>query len=377
MLDYVPNDPLVFREALARACGIEQSARSASTVVVRQAGDRAATAARADPALAAGAVVSSATISRLRGQLPRLDRPAGSEEWVAAARQLGMLLQTEWEGPAAGEAEQARAGLARQAVPEVLVRSGRLISRLFADEAPDAAVFAAELAGIDEIEAGLRLLRAEDERRLVRALGEATIGQVLRRAARVMVAYADSRDPLARFDVVAMLVHAEALGGLVGRLVELTAGRSGDEHDPVLGFTHEALTEFLDGIGALIGVSEHDLTEALASTVPVDVGEFVRNLKQIRLIWRFLTHLETDIFRDRLADLSRRIYVLFSELTATMASSTDISPTIQEQMTALYEMAEDQGWHELAGRLLGPLRCSALTPETTLRAPARPPTVRP
>jgi hypothetical protein len=60
-----------------------------------------------------------------------------------------------------------------------------------------------------------------------------------------------------------------------------------------------------------------------------------------------------------------------------MASSTDISPTIQEQMTALYEMAEDQGWHELAGRLLGPLRRSALTPETTLRAPARPPTVRP
>jgi len=27
--------------------------------------------------------------------------------------------------------------LARQAVPEVLVRSGRLVSRLFADEAPD------------------------------------------------------------------------------------------------------------------------------------------------------------------------------------------------------------------------------------------------
>jgi hypothetical protein len=187
-----------------------------------------------------------------------------------------------------------------------------------------------------------------------------------------MGAYARTRDPVARFDVLNMLVHAEDLVGLAGRLVRhVVDGAAEEEDDAVLQFSRESLTAFVDGIGALVAVAETDLSAALEAGDAASVDEFIRHLRQIRLVYRFVARLEGGMFRDRLADLSRRIHHLFARLTATITASAITSPAVQERATALYEMADGLGWHELAGRLLERLRLSALAADATLPAPAR------
>ena len=128
----------------------------------------------------------------------------------------------------------------------------------------------------------------------------------------------------------------------------------------------------MDGIGALVAVAETDLSAALEADDAASVDEFIRHLKQIRLVYRFVARLDDGVFRDRLADLSRRIHHLFARLTATITAASAItSPSAQEQATALYEMADGLGWHELAGRLLDRLRLSALAADATPTLPAR------
>jgi serine/threonine-protein kinase len=321
---------------------------------------------------------SAAALSRtLARQVPSPGRQVAGSTWLDGTRRLGLLLQAERGGPAEAEAESAGREFVRRITTDALVQSGRATNRLFADEAPYAASFVDDLACIDEIGEALGLLRAEHERRLVEAFGHILVGQVLRRAADFMEAYARTRDPVTRFDVVNMLVYAEDLVGLAGRLVRHAVGGGGtagedEDGDAVLRFARESLSAFVDGIGALVAVAETDLSAALEADDAASVDEFIRHLKQIRLVYRFVARLDDGVFRDRLADLSRRIHHLFTRLTATITAAAAItSPSVQEQATALYEMADGLGWHELAGRLLDRLRLSALAAEATPPVPAR------
>ncbi len=315
-----------------------------------------------------------AALSRtLARQAPLPGRPVPVADWLDGARRLGLLLQAAGGGPGEAEAAAARAEFGRRVTADVLVHSGRATSRLFADEAPYATSFVDDLASVDAVGEALGLLRAEHERRLVEAFGHILVGQILRRAADFMEAYARTRDPVTRFDVLNMLVHAEDLVGLAGRLVRHVVDGAAEEEeddDAVLQFSRESLTAFVDGIGALVAVAETDLSAALEAGDAASVDEFIRHLRQIRLVYRFVARLEGGMFRDRLADLSRRIHHLFARLTATTTASAITSPAVQEQATALYEMADGLGWHELAGRLLERLRLSALAADATPSAPA-------
>jgi serine/threonine-protein kinase len=343
----------------------------ASTVV------SAARRVRDDRAARENIVSLSRTLAR---QAPLPGRPVSVADWLDGIRRLGLLLQAAEVGPGEAEAAAARDGFVRRVTADTLVHSGRVTNRLFADEAPYAASFVDDLASVDAVGEALGLLRAGHERRLVEAFGHVLVGQILRRAADFMETYARTRDPVTRFDVLNMLVHAEDLVGLAGRLARHAVGGAAEkgaaekgaaeEEDAVVQFSRESLSAFVDGIGALVAVAETDLSAALEAGDAASVDEFIRHLRQIRLVYRFVARLEGGMFRDRLADLSRRIHHLFARLTATITASAITSSSVQEQATALYEMADGLGWHELAGRLLERLRLSALAADATPPAPA-------
>lgn len=298
------------------------------------------------------------------------DPAAGETNWLAGIELFELLLDATRVGPAAGEAEAIRAELAHGLAASVLVHSSRLTGRLSVDEAPDVASLAADFRAIDRISTALERLHARGEKRLVDVSGRILAAQMLRRAAGVMETYAATRDPLARFDVVNLLVHAEGLVTLAGRLIQPAEGSADRRTDAVAELGNEALSTFLDGVAALVSVSETDLAAALATHDAAEVGDFIGHLKQIRLVYQFVSRFEADIFRDRLADLSQRIYRLFAQITATLTAAPLATAAAEEQATALYEMAEGLGWRELAGRLLERLRRAVLSADATIVSPA-------
>jgi hypothetical protein len=242
-------------------------------------------------------------------------------------------------------------------------------NRLFADEAPYAASFVDDLASVDAVGEALGLLRAEHERRLVEAFGHILVGQILRRAADFMEAYARTRDPVTRFDVLNMLVHAEDLVGLAGRLVRHAVGGAAGRTRTTPSFSSPASRCRPSWTGSAPSSPwrrrtcrppwrrrrrqrrrVHQAPEADKAGVPV------RRPPRGRHVPRPLGRpLATD--PPPVRPPHRDDHGLGDHLAS-----------VQEQATALYEMADGLGWHELAGRLLERLRLSALAADATGRA---------
>ena len=274
-------------------------------------------------------------------------RVAPRGHWVSGLELFRLMLRHALYGPEAEAAGAVAAHAHYYLAAGVLAYNSEVAERLMPAEAPDLGRHALDLLRVDSISFGLARLGAVHERRLVEATGRVTAAQVVRRAAEVMQGFAAGRDPLARFDVAAMLVNVEDLVALAQRLVEDADQAAAGQTDPVSERSIAALTALLDAMTALVAAAGQELDEALASP-DADIGRFIGDLKQMLLIHRFCIRLPGEMFHARLTRLSHLVYALVTRLGELARG--------QARLDALYEIASAAGWKDLAGRLLTRLR---------------------
>jgi len=293
-------------------------------------------------------------IQQLDATAPLPGSDADGETWRQGAGLAQALLLYARRGPEARAAEALVADLAHRLTLGVLAFGSDVAERLTAEDAPDVSMMNQALLQIDEIAAGLGALGTAREKLLVEASGRLVAGQILRRSAGFMQAYALTRDPLARFDVVNLLVQVKDLIALATRLVD----HAGE--DAVATRSTAALTAFLEAITQLVSVSEELLEEALAEDDDAALAAFTGHLKQLRLIYWFGTRLEGAAFRRELAVMAQNIYGVCAHLTGQLTTGAATATLGHRRITALYEMAEDLDWRELATELLAHSRRSVL-----------------
>ncbi|MBM3546273.1 MAG: serine/threonine protein kinase [Alphaproteobacteria bacterium] len=285
----------------------------------------------------------------------RATRPKG--HWLSGV-ELAVLLQRRIEHDAAKRAgTTALVDLAFHIAGIFLTYSSELSSRLAADDAPDIGALELDFIRLDTLIVGLDVLGARRELRLAEAASRVMVAQVLRRAARIIEAYVETGDPMARFDVVAMLVQVDDLISLAMRL---TGHQESSEIDSVAELGDEAARRFLQSVVGLVGMIADELAKTLASADASAMDEFVGQLKQVRLIYQFAAKLDGDRFKDLLTALTGGVYELFVRLTRSLTAGP-ANPTTRLQGEALYDMASSLGWRDLANQLLVWIRRSVLT----------------
>ncbi len=277
--------------------------------------------------------------------------------WLSGV-ELAVLLNRRIEQDAAKRAAAtALLDLAFHVSGIFLTYSSELASRLSAEDAPDIGALEMDFIRLDTLSLGLDVLGAKRELRLAEAAGRVMVAQVLRRASRIIEAYVETGDEMARFDVVAMLVQVDDLISLAMRL---TGQRERSEIDSVAELCDEAARRFLSSVTGLVGRIADDLVNALASGDAGAMAEFVSRLKQIGLIHQFAARLDAERFSDLLSLLTGGIYELFASLTMSLTGAP-ATPTSHLQAEALYEMATGLGFRDLANTLLVWIRRSVLS----------------
>jgi len=277
--------------------------------------------------------------------------------WLSGV-ELAVLLNRRIEHDAAKRAAAtALLDLAFHVAGIFLTYSSELAGRLSADDAPDIGALEMDFIRLDTLTLGLDVLGARRELRLAEAASRVMVAQVLRRASRIIEAYVETGDPMARFDVVAMLVQVDDLISLAMRL---TGQQEPSEIDSVAELCDESARRFLESVTGLVRRIADDLAQALASADTAAMEEFVGRLKQVRLIHQFAARLDAERFRDQLSALTGRVYELFASLTRSL---TGAPPTAAShlQAEALYEMATGLGFRDLANHLLNWIRRSVLS----------------
>lgn len=286
---------------------------------------------------------------------------ANADDWIDGTRLARLMFDFARRFPEGGAPEPVLGALTHALACDILVFASEIGERLTVDEAPDLGVLVPDLARIDRIVLALDTLYAPRERRLVYATLQLVTGQILRRAAAFINRYARDRDPLARFDVVNMLVQMEELVALTGRLLDDTPDAEHGAENAVVARNVAALTAFLEAMAQLVDVSEELLETALRREDAAAARDFVSHLKQVRLIYRFGIRLDGQAFKQQLSSLVERIHELCVRLGMALTASPDISAFRRQCLSALHELAEDLGWHELAAQLLTHLRRTILT----------------
>ena len=285
----------------------------------------------------------------------RAARPKG--HWLSGVELAVLLLRRIEHEAARRAATAALVDLAFHISGIFLTYSSELSSRLGANDAPDIGALELDFIRLDTLALGLDALGARRELRLAEAASRVMVAQVLRRATRIIEAYVETGDPMARFDVVAMLVQVDDLISLAMRL---TGQSAPSELDSVAELCDGAARQFLTAVTGLVGMIADDLAQALARADEAALTEFVGRLKQVRLIYDFATRLDAERFRDLLESLTGGVYELFSSLTQSLTRGA-ASPAAHRQAEALYDMAAELGWRDLANQLLVWIRRSVLS----------------
>ncbi len=294
-------------------------------------------------------------------------------DWLERVRLFALLRNAGHRLGSQPVADAARAGLVQELSGGFLAYANTLNRLLFDDDSPQLVRISADFMRLDLLQLALEELGAETEERGVRQMLLLFANQVMGKVNTLIRQFLDHRDPLARFGVASLLVEIEELIVLVERLLE------GGESATVEA-THPGgvvVTEFfgnLRRLGRLIGREliqqiRHEAQPADVEAPALEQGRqlFVGRLRQLGLLYRLTTHLEsaapTMQLQQAVAEMHRFLNHLTDRLLADASAATHpvIVEWTWERLSVIADLAEQFGWLELRGRILQAVRGRVLS----------------
>ena len=246
-----------------------------------------------------------------------------------------------------------------------------LSQMLSGEDSPDIAGISANFMRLDVLELGLEVLGAEEERRSLAATEAILVNQVMTKVNATIRAYTQTGDMLARFGVASLLAEIEELIVFAERLVERPTGIA----DAFEAVGRQTLAEFIRHAGTLAQMTVDELSSEAAAMMP-DTRAFAGRIKQVGFIYLFATRVNDDGCRPLLRELSEHVHGLMKRMASETISRLKAALTTGEtariqaaaaQLTALHDLLQQLGWHELGRQLLAELR-NRIVSEPSLRA---------
>ena len=266
------------------------------------------------------------------------------------------------------QADQARAGLVREWAGAFLNYAGSLNRLLFSDDNPQLVRISADFMRLDLLQLALEELGAVAEVNQARQALLLFAGQVMSKVNAMIRQFLERRDPLARYEVASLLVEVEELIVLADRLLEGEAETTVAER---VGPGRAAITEFVGNARELAGLIAQELSEQVddrppsgSGTKTADVGQtlFVGRLRQLGLLYRFVTHLEAEGQTALMRDLAGNVHTFLERLTeqllrtlsalAVEEQAGGLAERLWVRLSIIAELAEQFGWLELLQRIL-------------------------
>lgn len=233
---------------------------------------------------------------------------------------------------------------------------------LSGDDNPDVMRLTADFLRLDVLAHALEELGAKRELTAAATAMGALTGAVMGKINGVLRACAEENDGFARFGVSVMLNDVEDLielarRALDGGLIDATGGIGGGAGAAAFRREGQAqVAEFIRLAGVFGDLSMDELRAGIAGETALDGAVFAAKLRPIGALYKFAARLPDDTARSELSALTRNLHRRAAELTLALAAPTAAVEGRADRLTALYELAEELGWREVAAAALGLLR---------------------
>ncbi|WP_319467855.1 serine/threonine-protein kinase [uncultured Pseudodesulfovibrio sp.] len=288
----------------------------------------------------------------LPGKQPSLD---DRSDWMGCIDMFMTLVRTLENLGRPGNGATLGMAVRSELLNASMMYTGQINAMLFSPDHLELVKIAADFMRLDILEWGLEVLGGNMEMQQIANQINMLSGQVLKRVSAAIRDFIESRDALARFDVASLLYQIEELIVIGERTLE-TQDDAG--YQKTLG--RDIVIEFIDATRLLVNVSAEELMKA-ASDTESNGAEFAAKLRQLGGLFLFTTRLDDEVCREQLIELSKAIRDAVEALvpiveTGLNTTDDDAASLRQDQLTAIWELAESLGWSNLSGRLLSHVR---------------------
>jgi len=256
-------------------------------------------------------------------------------------------------------------GLARDLTVTALLYLNEVNRQVLSPDHVELGHITANLIRLDVLEWALEVLNAREAVRDLRISSRMIAGQVLRKVSATIRGFIDFPDDTARFDVAGVLVDIEALIALADRTIE---------DDPQLGATtdrsyakvmgREIVADFIEAARRLAAFIADELMGQIGES-GCDMVTFAAKLRHVGRLHQFAVRVEDRQCRPLAMRLTEEVRISVDSLAADIVAALHeaggpASALLYRQLTAVHDVAVEQGWNQFAEDLLGALRESLL-----------------
>lgn len=324
----------------------------------------------------------AALVGLIKRDAPLPGRTTGQArgDWLELVRLFVRVHDAAHRLGAGRNSDLARAGLIREFAGAFLNYANSLNRLLFSDDSPQLIRISSDFMRLDLLQLALEELGAVAEVNHARSALLLFASQVMGKVNAMIRQFLDRGDPLARYEVAGLLVEVEELIVLADRLLEGEAESTTMED---AGPGRAAVIEFVDNARGLVGLIGQELVARMrdplqsccnGAAAATEQTLFIGRLRQLGLLYRFATHLETSGQAALLHDLAGGVHAFLQSLTDQLLNALQALQALETaepldhlaeylwmRLTVIAGMAEQFGWLELRQRILVATRSRVVT----------------